>query len=173
MVTCALTASLAIGAWARACWLERVPTPITSQKLDFLTAQGRNELIEKFAKASSMIPLWWLGQKLTNGPLAAMRDKTLQEKYGSEPGLLVDRPHPKEPGFKGMLKHIFPEANKYYDVYQKVKDSKDTEFVKDVYDKHAKTVYQGLGLHSLIMFSSIMFSQWLTKRRVKKELAAS
>ena len=136
----------------------------------FLTAQGKNELIEKVSKALSMIPLWWLGQKITNGPISAKRDKEMQEKHGTEPGLLVNRPHPKEKGFKGMLKHFFPEANQYFQVHKTLENVKDPEVRKDAFDKHAKTVYQGLGLHTFLVFSSIMISQFLTKKRVQKEL---
>lgn len=139
----------------------------------FLTAQGKNELLEKLSKALSMIPLWWLGQKITNGPLAAMRDKEMQEKHGTEPSLLVNRPNPKEPGIIGMLKHLFPEAQKYYDVYKKLEHNDNPELKKDAFDKHAKTVYQGLGLHTLMIFSAIMTSQWMTKKRVKEQLQAT
>ena len=136
----------------------------------FLTAQGRNELIEKFAKAGSMIPLWWLGQKITNGQLAAMRDKQMQAKHGTEPSLLVNRPHPRQKGIVGMLKHLFPEAQKYYDIFKKLEGNNNKELRKDAFDKHARTAYEGLAAHTLMIFSAIMSSQWLTKRRVQKQL---
>jgi hypothetical protein len=136
----------------------------------FLTAQGRNELIEKFSKAISMIPLWWLGQKITNGPLAAKRDQELHKKHGTKPGILVNRPDPKEPGFIGFLKHYFPEANKYYDVYKRMANISDPALKEKIMDQHAKTVYQGLGLHTLLIFSAIMISQLMTKLRVKQAL---
>jgi hypothetical protein len=136
----------------------------------FLTAQGRNELIEKLSKALSMIPLWWLGQKITNGPLAAIRDTKLQKLHGLEPGILVDRPSPKEPGWLGFIKHHFPEANKYYDVYKKMANVSDPNLRENILDQHAKTVYQGLGLHTFLIFSAIMISQFMTKLRVTKAL---
>jgi len=136
----------------------------------FLTAQGRNELIEKLSKALSMIPLWWLGQKITNGPLAAIRDTKLQKLHGLEPGILVDRPCPKEPGWLGFIKHHFPEANKYYDVYKKMANVSDPNLRENILDQHAKTVYQGLGLHTFLIFSAIMISQFMTKLRVTKAL---
>ncbi|MCE2928734.1 MAG: hypothetical protein LW817_03790 [Candidatus Caenarcaniphilales bacterium] len=125
----------------------------------FLTAQGRNELIEKFSKAISMIPLWWLGQKITNGPLAAMRDKQIQTKYGTEPGVLVDKP-----------RSLFPEANKYYEVFKKIQKISDPKIREDIFNQHAKTVYQGLGLHTFLIFSAIIGSQYLTKLRVQKAI---
>jgi len=125
----------------------------------FLTAQGRNELIEKFSKAISMIPLWWLGQKITNGPLAAMRDKQIQTKYGTEPGVLVDKP-----------RSLFPEANKYYEVFKKIQKISDPKIREDIFNQHAKTVYQGLGLHTFLIFTAIIGSQYLTKLRVQKAI---
>ncbi|MDA0773095.1 MAG: hypothetical protein O3C63_09160 [Cyanobacteria bacterium] len=138
----------------------------------FLTAQGRNELIEKLSKALSMIPLWWLGQKITNGPLAAMRDKQMQKEYGTEPGLLVNRPNPRQAGLTGWLKHLFPEAQKYYDIFKQLQNVDDPKLKEAAFDKHAKTLYQGLGLHTGIIFTAIMLSQFLTKLRVKKQLKA-
>jgi hypothetical protein len=136
----------------------------------FLTAQGKNELLEKLSKAVSMIPLWWLGQKITNGPIAAFKDKQMQAKHGTEPSLLVNRPNPREKGFIGLLKHFFPEAQKYYEINKKLENTKDPELRKDAFDHHATTVYQGLALHTFMIFSAIMTSQWMTKRRVKEQL---
>lgn len=136
----------------------------------FLTAQGRNELYERVFKFLAIVPLWWLGQKLTNGPLAAYRDQQISKKYKIKPGLLVDRPLVRKPGLLGFLNHIFPEARKYFDLEKKLKAYNNPKLKDEVLNKHSRTAYEGLALHSLIMFLAISGAQFLTKLRVKKRL---
>lgn len=135
---------------------------IPSYLASFFTAQGRFELVEEIIKRAVLVPSWWLGHRATNGVLAKMADKKLAAKYKVDPGILVE---------KEELKNSMPEPAKIQHILDKT--SANPELQKEARKEHSKVFYLGFALHSIAVFLLTMGVNYLTKLRVKKELAKS
>lgn len=121
----------------------------------FITSQGRDELIERVMKYGIVGGSWWMGHRLFNGSIGKHLDKRLSEKYSVPKGILIND---KE------INHSFPEPAKIHQVFEKTKNN--PELRKDAEKGHWKTLYHGLGLHSLVIFAMCLLINQITKWRV-------
>ncbi|MDA1020589.1 MAG: hypothetical protein O2962_03490 [Cyanobacteria bacterium] len=121
------------------------------------SAQGKNELIENLLMTATMVPSWWFGHRVTNGVLAQREDKKLAAKFGIERGILVE---PED------LHQAAPEPAKIQHVLRKVRH--DPQLEKEARDAHAKVLYKGFTLHSLLIFSMKLLINQITKWRIAK-----
>ncbi|MDA0772256.1 MAG: hypothetical protein O3C63_04875 [Cyanobacteria bacterium] len=128
----------------------------------FITAQGKDELIERLIGFCILISSWWQGQKIFNGGLAKFFDKQLQNKYNCEKGILVDKE------YHGKL---FAEQARIHQVLEMT--DHDKELQNDAKDAHAKTLYMGVGLHSFSIFLLSLLVNKITKWRVQRKLKSA
>lgn len=125
------------------------------------SSQGRNEFYENLLTTFTVNLSWWFGHHLTNGTLAQMNDAKLAKKYGIERGILVE---PQD------INRLIAEPAKIQQVLHKVRHNPKLE--KEARDMHAKVLYQGFTLHSLLIFGMKMLINQMTKWRVGNELKA-
>ncbi len=125
----------------------------------FITAQGKDELIERVISFSVLISSWWQGHKLCNGMMSKAYDKHLSKKYNLEPGIMVDK------HFQGKT---FVEPARIHQVIERTEH--DPELQKEAIDAHAKTLYGGISLHSLLIFVLSLGVNQFTKWRVENKI---
>ncbi len=123
------------------------------------SSQGKNEFIENLLTLFTMVPSWWFGHRVTNGVLAKMADNKLSKDFGVEKGILVE---------PADLHQAMPEPAKIQHVLRKV--SHDPKLEKAARDAHAKVLYQGFTLHSLMIFGMRLLINQITKWRVTNQL---
>lgn len=122
----------------------------------FTTAQGSFELIERILETLAVVPSWWFGHRATNGTLAKKADIYLAQKYNVEPGILVE---PQD------LNQAMPEPAKIQHILDRTQGNPALE--KEARKLHAKVLYKGFALHSLLVLGIRLIINWITKLRVK------
>jgi hypothetical protein len=125
------------------------------------SSQGRNEFFENLLTTLTVNMSWWFGHHLTNGTLAQQNDAKLAKKHGIERGILIE---PQD------VNRLIAEPAKIQQILHKVRHNPKLE--KDARDMHAKVLYQGFTLHSLLIFGMKMVINQMTKWRVGNELKA-
>ena len=132
-------------------------------------SQGWFERTERILKLFTVIPSWWLGHRATNGLLALKEDKKLSEKYSTKPGILVEPEYldkendNNEEGFFQRLQKRFPEPAKIHHIMKSTEGNKELQ--NEAEDLHAKCLYKGFALHSLLVFAINMAVNYTTKLR--------
>lgn len=138
-----------------------------------VTAQGRNERIERFTKICTIIPSWWLGQRLTNGVLAKRADKKLVEEFSDvKPGILVE-PELLEPikSSDSLLEKIdkcLPDQAKINHVMSSTRGNEELQ--QKAEREHARCLYVGMALHSAFVWVINMVINQMTKLRAEHAL---
>ncbi len=125
------------------------------------SSQGRNEFFENLLTSFTVNMSWWFGHHLTNGTLAQHNDAKLAKKFGVERGILIE---PQD------INRVIAEPAKIQQVLHRVRH--DPALEKEARNIHAKVLYQGFALHSLLIFGMKMLINQMTKWRVGNELKA-
>lgn len=150
-----------------------VMTMIPSWLGKLSAAQGPYETVEKLLTISTVVPSWWLGQRLTNGLLAKKFDKELSEKFGVERGIILEPKYlqkSKPTNFREWLAYTFPNPARYHHVNESSKKYNNRELSEQAKLAHAKTLYGGFALHSTLVFLITMLVNQFTKLRVMQAL---
>ena len=132
-------------------------------------SQGWFERIERILKLFTVIPSWWCGHMLTNGTIALKADKELAKKHNVNPGILVE-PEYLEPVnehsslFERLTKR-FPEPARIHHVMKSTEGEGKEVLQKEAEDLHAKCLYKGFALHSLLVFGINLIVNHITKLR--------
>ena len=135
-------------------------------------SQGWYERTERILKLLTVLPSWWMGHRITNGLLALNADKELAKKHNVEPGILVEPEYLKQPDENAsLLERLdkrFPEPARIHHVMETTKNNEELQ--KEAEDSHAKCLYKGFGLHSLLIFAINLIVNHITKLRALKAL---
>ena len=139
-----------------------------------ITAQGWYERVERILKLLTVIPSWWMGHRVTNGLFAKHADKELAKKYNTEGGVLVERkylePVKDSDSFLAKLAKRFPEPARIHHVLSSTESNKQLQ--TEAEDLHAKSLYKGFAMHSLLVWVINMTVNYTTKLRVKRALGS-
>ena len=137
-----------------------------------ITAQGWYERVERILKLLTVLPSWWMGHRVTNGLFAKHADNELAKKYNNEGGILVEpdylKPINKEDSLMSKLEKRFPEPARIQHVINKTEGNKQLQ--DEAEDKHARCLYKGFAMHSLLVWVINMGVNYITKLRVKHAL---
>ncbi len=131
-------------------------------------SQGWFERTERILKLFTVIPSWWLGHRATNGTYALNADKELSKKYKVPPGILVEPEYlsqakeNNEP-FLQRIQKRFPEPAKIHHILKSTEGNKELQ--SEAEDLHAKCLYKGFAMHSLLVFGINMAVNYTTKLR--------
>ena len=138
------------------------------------TAQGNYERVERILKLLTVIPSWWMGHRVTNGLFAKHADKELAKKYNPEGGVLVEQkylePVKDSDSFLAKLAKRFPEPARIHHVLSSTESNKQLQ--TEAEDLHAKSLYKGFAMHSLLVWVINMAVNYTTKLRVKRALGS-
>ena len=135
------------------------------------TSQGWYERFERLLKLVTIVPSWWLGHRVTNGLFALNADNVLSKKYKVQPGILVEREYlyPKNKNkFFRWLNQTFPEPAKIHHVLKETSENKKLQ--DEAEDLHARCLYKGFTLHSILVWIISMGVNYTTKLRVQNAL---
>ena len=135
------------------------------------TAQGWSERIERIIRLFSVVPSWWLGHRATNGLFALSADKELAKKYDTCGGILVEPEYLTESSEDSILARIektFPEPAKIHHVIKATKHDKSLQ--AEAEELHAKSLYKGFAVHSMLVRIIMMLVNYSTKLRVNWRL---
>jgi hypothetical protein len=141
-------------------------------------SQGRNELIENILMLLTVAPSWSLGHRATNGIYAKLTDNAFSAKHQIPTGTFIETEDDKHIKFTGNKKSTWwdklmeqmPEPARIQQVIRKTEGLPHLK--KSAMKEHAKTLYTGFTLHSLLVFGVRILINHLTKKRVEKKLAA-
>lgn len=132
-------------------------------------SQGWFERIERILKLFTVLPSWWLGHRATNGICALNADRELSKKYNVKPGILVEPEYLSETKsnndetFFERIQKKFPEPAKIHHVLKSTEGNKQLQ--DEAEDLHAKCLYKGFAMHSLLVFGINMAVNYTTKLR--------
>ncbi|MBI3591138.1 MAG: hypothetical protein HY094_07190 [Candidatus Melainabacteria bacterium] len=130
-------------------------------------SQGWFERVERILKLLTVIPSWWMGHRVTNGLLALSADKKLAKKHNVNPGILVEpeylKPADKEANFFERLNKRFPEPARIHHVMKSTEENKSLQ--NEAEDLHARCLYKGFALHSLLVLGINLVVNHITKLR--------
>ena len=130
-------------------------------------SQGWFERIERILKLLTVIPSWWMGHRATNGLFALNADKGLARKHNINPGILVEpeylKPETKNDSFLEKLNKRFPEPAHIHHVMKTTEGNKKLQ--EEAEDLHAKCLYKGFTLHSLLVLAINFAVNYTTKLR--------
>ena len=132
-------------------------------------AQGKYEVAEKLIRDLNLVGSWWFGHRVTNGLVALNADKKLGSEFGKK-GILVEKDvyeKSANDGFWTKLGKNLPEPTRIQHVLD---ETEGNEKLKEkAVNEHAKSLYLGFGLHSILVCLNMMGVAWLTKLRVKSD----
>lgn len=138
-----------------------------------VTSQGWYEMGERILKLCTILPSWWLGHRATNGLVAKHYDAKLAEKYKVEKGILVEKEYlehlPQNSTTLDKISQRFPEPARIQHIMKATKDNKTLQ--SEAEDLHAKCLYKGFGMHSLMIWIINMAVNQITKLRVQSALS--
>ena len=131
-------------------------------------SQGWFERTERILKLFTVIPSWWFGHRATNGVFALSADKELAKKYNVKPGILVEPEYLEQTTnnndtFFERMQNRFPEPAKIHHVIKATENNKELQ--TEAEDQHAKCLYKGFAVHSLLVFGINMAVNYSTKLR--------
>lgn len=136
----------------------------------FFTSQGRNELQEKLSLFVLTQPLWWLGDRIAKGPIALLKSKKIESKYGVK-DLFINKPEKTSSDLVNKVLNIFPEVKERNELLKTLESINNPKLTEEALAMDTKTNYEGIGLHSALMSASILGSQFMTKLRAQNALA--
>lgn len=135
-------------------------------------SQGWYERGERILKLLTVIPSWWMGHRATNGLFAKHADKELAKKYNTKEGILVEQkyldPIKKDDSFIAKLSKWLPEPAKIHHIVKTTEGNAPLQ--AEAEDLHARSLYKGFAMHSLLVWVINMGVNYITKLRVKHAL---
>ncbi len=132
-------------------------------------AQGKYEIAEKLIRDLNLMGSWWFGHRVTNGLVALNADKKLGKEFGKK-GILVEKDvyeKSNNDGFWTKLGKNLPEPTRIQHVLDETEGNEKLR--EKAVNAHAKSLYFGFGLHSLLVCLNMMGVAWLTKLRVNSD----
>lgn len=120
-----------------------------------ITAQGRDELIERIMRYGIVGGSWWLGHRLFNGSIANYFDNKISAEHNVPKGILVN---------EAEVGRFFPEPAKIHQIIEKT--ASNPKLYKAAEEAHWKTLYGGLTVHSIVIFLMCLGINQITKLRV-------
>lgn len=154
--------------------LSYLVVPVNISRL--ANAQGRNELIENILFLLTVTPSWSLGHRATNGIYAKLTDNAFSAKHQVPTGTFIETEEDKHVKYTGSSKKSWwdkildkmPEPARIQQVIRKTEGK--AQLRNAAMKEHAKILYTGFTLHSLLVFGVRMLINHITKKRVEKEL---